>query len=707
MNFRYKSTFEFKTSFAKKETTFQTVASKSEVLKKIEDLRKLLPDENTIKENPDLLYTYFNAAVVNLINLNGDGILTDTALSIAKYFKNKPMNIEHYRGNVVGYITNVGFSSFEDSKLISEDILKDSKEPFNIALAAIVWKHVDPSLVRYLEDGNSEKEGKDDFGYKLPEMSTSWEIGFNDYIIAVGSKNLNKAKLVTDPTEIEKLDPYLICNGGTGFTKDGLEVYRVITGDARPLGCAFTTNPAAAVQGVATASSEKSVKIELEVEFSEESEEESKDEMGNEEWINKQIYDSLPEDEKKFADSLIELADEVGPLDEAEGIWVGYVSQENNENYSMGVKCENCALMCSENSCKILNQEIEKGGSCRFAAIPGELISKISEAKKNENKTLNKPFRLPSGSKKKFGVYVKNDKGNIVMVKFGDPNMEIRRDNPNARKSFRARHQCDTNPGPKWKARYWSCRFWDKSPVSSMASQEELFNLNPNLKSILETDEDYDESFSDENDDNISQASKPIVKTTNIMKFKNIDELYTSLSEASFLDGVTPQAIREFFSDQIKIANDSYEAMVKEKETKENELSVTLAEAQNAKTQLEALQNELTQLKANLEEESKQRLFDSRMTSLSNKYDLDEKVTKIIAKQIRDLDEASYDSWLEEDGSVILASREKQVKSGEADLTEGLKEAKASLETIPNAGSDSIKVEELKPWNLKEMFELK
>ena len=71
----------------------------------------------------------------------------------------------------------------------------------------------------------------------------------------------------------------------------------------------------------------------------------------------------------------------------------------------------------------------------------------IAEAK--EKKTLNKPFRLPSGSKKKFGVYVKNDKGNVVKVTFGDPNMEIKRDDPERRKSFRARHQCDTNPGPK------------------------------------------------------------------------------------------------------------------------------------------------------------------------------------------------------------------------------------------------------------------
>ena len=71
---------------------------------------------------------------------------------------------------------------------------------------------------------------------------------------------------------------------------------------------------------------------------------------------------------------------------------------------------------------------------------------------------LNKPFRTPDGPKK-FSVYVKNEKGNVVKVNFGDPNMTIKKNIPERRKSFRARHNCD-NPGPKWKARYWSCRAW-------------------------------------------------------------------------------------------------------------------------------------------------------------------------------------------------------------------------------------------------------
>lgn len=69
---------------------------------------------------------------------------------------------------------------------------------------------------------------------------------------------------------------------------------------------------------------------------------------------------------------------------------------------------------------------------------------------------LNKPMR---GDVKKFKVYVKNPKGSTVKVNFGDPDMKIKRSIPARRKSFRARHNCDS-PGPKTKARYWSCKKW-------------------------------------------------------------------------------------------------------------------------------------------------------------------------------------------------------------------------------------------------------
>lgn len=85
------------------------------------------------------------------------------------------------------------------------------------------------------------------------------------------------------------------------------------------------------------------------------------------------------------------------------------------------------------------------------------------ENEKNNDKEveLEKPFRLKNDSKK-FGVYVKNDKGNVILVKFGDPDMDIKRDNPERLKAFRARHSCDekkdkTTPG------FWSCKMWEKN----------------------------------------------------------------------------------------------------------------------------------------------------------------------------------------------------------------------------------------------------
>jgi hypothetical protein len=93
-----------------------------------------------------------------------------------------------------------------------------------------------------------------------------------------------------------------------------------------------------------------------------------------------------------------------------------------------------------------------------FGEISEDYEIVAAETKKKVK--LNKPFRTPNGPKK-FSVYVKNEKGNIVKVNFGDPNMDIKRDDPARRRNFRARHQCDKNPGPKWKARYWACKTWE------------------------------------------------------------------------------------------------------------------------------------------------------------------------------------------------------------------------------------------------------
>lgn len=96
----------------------------------------------------------------------------------------------------------------------------------------------------------------------------------------------------------------------------------------------------------------------------------------------------------------------------------------------------------------------------KFSSIPN--VDNLEEVDMDEAKyqgrevPLGKPM---AGDVKKSKVYVRGPKGNVVKVNFGDKNMRIKKSNPNRRKSFRARHRCE-NPGPRWKARYWSCRAW-------------------------------------------------------------------------------------------------------------------------------------------------------------------------------------------------------------------------------------------------------
>ena len=83
---------------------------------------------------------------------------------------------------------------------------------------------------------------------------------------------------------------------------------------------------------------------------------------------------------------------------------------------------------------------------------------RVKEAEyKGREVPLGKPM---AGDVKKSKVYVRNPKtGKVIKVNFGDKKMKIKKSNPKRRKSFRARHNC-ANPGPRTKARYWSCRAW-------------------------------------------------------------------------------------------------------------------------------------------------------------------------------------------------------------------------------------------------------
>ena len=108
---------------------------------------------------------------------------------------------------------------------------------------------------------------------------------------------------------------------------------------------------------------------------------------------------------------------------------------------------------------KLRLEELNEGEFCPHCLIEYILQHKdlLTEAKyKGRTVQLGKPM---AGDVKKFKVYVKNDKGNVVKVNFGQKGVKIKKNNPARRKSFRARHKCDTAKD-KTTPRYWSCRKW-------------------------------------------------------------------------------------------------------------------------------------------------------------------------------------------------------------------------------------------------------
>ncbi len=238
MDYKYTATFE--------SPLLACDISESSLISKasLENLAPLLPTDIDYESNIDLLGVAFNAAVVNKFNRNGDGMDTETALRYTQNFVHKPTNIEHDKEKVVGHIAAAGFSKFGSSEMLSPEGAKSMREPFNIALGAVLYKSVNPNFTQLIEKSLDPEDGA------YQKVSASWEVGFNDYVLAVGSSDLQDAKIISDPEQIEELRGFLRSYGGSGKTEEGEEIYRLIKGDIYPLGIAYTLNPAADVKGL-------------------------------------------------------------------------------------------------------------------------------------------------------------------------------------------------------------------------------------------------------------------------------------------------------------------------------------------------------------------------------------------------------------------------------------------------------------------------
>ncbi len=231
-------------------------------LASLENLKSYLPANLNTDTNIDLLPIAFSACNVNRFNLNDDGINTQTALSIADTFVNKPIDLEHDRNKVIGVILSAGFCEFGSEKPLTREEVKDYTKPFNICLGGVIWKVVDEDVADAIEDSSDP----DSPNYLT--ISASWELGFEEYDIVLingTSKNLEDGKIAVNQAEAEKA---LRANGGSG-TYDGSRVYRLANKGVLAVGIGLTENPAAKVEGVLSQPDIESLEMEKEAESKE------------------------------------------------------------------------------------------------------------------------------------------------------------------------------------------------------------------------------------------------------------------------------------------------------------------------------------------------------------------------------------------------------------------------------------------------------
>lgn len=239
-------------------------------------------------------------------------------------------------------------------------------------------------------------------------------------------------------------------------------------------------------------------------------------------------------------------------------------------------------------------------------------------------------------------------------------------------------------------------------------SQAELLLIDPTLANAEEMEESYAGKNIKKSENKISSSNKPIV--TPINQLMKITDLKSAIAAIEGVDSeaFASKAVCDFITSEIAKANELYVTEQTLKAETEANLVAALSDATEAKAKFEELSARLAEVEAQAAAQAAQDIFDARFTSLAEIYNLeDSKLRSLIAKQIRDLDEAAFESWKQDDGLVILAGKEKEKTPVNIEqATELMKEAKASVEDLPNA-QDLADKPKFNILDLSDLIEIK
>lgn len=219
-------------------------ALKHEIKASLDELKALTSNEFNPEADSDLLYIASPLVLVGKCNLNGDCLDKKGAIAHYKTFIKKLLDIEHKRDKIVGNIFAAALTEVDTNRILTEEEAMQ-KDLFNISYAAYIWKVANPKLAQFVSMASKE----DSQFYN--QVSSSFEVGFDEYKIAVGSTTLSQAKILSVEEAVSH-EKFLKANGGKGVDDEGNPVYRVLAYDWCGRGAGLVARPASQVKGVIT-----------------------------------------------------------------------------------------------------------------------------------------------------------------------------------------------------------------------------------------------------------------------------------------------------------------------------------------------------------------------------------------------------------------------------------------------------------------------
>lgn len=259
--------YKYKTSFSSKlKCIIEKDNDKLLSIASLENLKSIIPQQ--YRENPALLPIAGNLCVANYANKNYDVMSGETILNGYKNFVGTGLNQDHDRNTYIGHITNVALTKFNpnyayeiDSRVLEEDdVKKDLSAQFNVAIGGVIYATLDWAVESIIESNDPDSPS-------YMALSLSWEWAFSDYALAIGSKMLSECEIIhKDHEKFEEYDAKGRWNGGKSKLDDGRSIYRLIIGEAVPLGAGITITPAADVKGLVINTNEDEQVEEVETE---------------------------------------------------------------------------------------------------------------------------------------------------------------------------------------------------------------------------------------------------------------------------------------------------------------------------------------------------------------------------------------------------------------------------------------------------------